>query len=273
MVDQVDQLLELAMCDHWWLPKHTHVVRRPEIEYLFSDQDRNTFNAVVRVQPEVDFGPLIGEVVAAHPGKHSEWRIGAPSYSVALEAAVLASGYRPRHVSDAWSIDSGAPRPSLPDGIRIERVEYMAGLRDMSRLMTMCFGGSERNDGELRDDLVGCVGPEARCRRFVAFDSRSGEPLSTGALNLYPALGLGFLWGGCTNESARGRGIYSALVTARMNEARAEGIERLAVYAIRDTSGPIVKAQGFRKHGEFRSWVRVQSDVPRRSGRPRGECS
>ena len=72
-------------------------------------------------------------------------------------------------------------------------------------------------------------------------------PLSTGGVNLFPKLGLAFMWAGCTVPEARGRGIYSALVTERMRHAKARGIAHLGLYAMRDTSGPIVQAQGFEK--------------------------
>ena len=94
-----------------------------------------------------------------------------------------------------------------------------------------------------------CTGAYARCLRFVAYDKKDRQPLSTGGVNLFPKLGLAFMWAGCTIPEARGRGIYSALVTERMRYARSHGIQHLGLYAMRDTSGPIVQAQGFEKHG------------------------
>jgi GNAT superfamily N-acetyltransferase len=256
MVDEIDRVFEAARCDHWWLPDHTRVVCRPEIEYLHSVRNRHTFNMVLRVDPELgDYVALVEEVAAAHRGRCSEWSLSAPSLSSSVEAAILGGGYSLAGIADAWSIDVDTARPPLPEDIRIERVEDLIRMRDMSAVMGACFGdGHVRGDAELEEDLSTSVGPDARCQRFVAYDAETGEALSAGAVNLFPDLKLAFMWGGCTIESARGRGIYSALVTARMGRARALGAERLGLYALRETSGPIIRAQGFTQHGPAHFW-------------------
>ena len=263
MADDVDRKLEAAMCDYWWLPDHAHAVSRPEIEYLVSPQDRKTLNTVIRVHPGLDdYGPLVREVMTAHRGRGSSWRIGAPSHSPRLAATVLGAGYEIEHPADAWSIDVSARRPAMPDHIRIERVEDLDGVRHLSQIMSAAFRSEPMSDTQLEEELVGSVGPDARCRRFVAYDAHNGDPLATGCLNLYPALGLGFMWGGSTVAWARGRGVYSALVTTRMKMAQSLGIQRLGLYARRNTSGLIVQAQGFEKHGLYFSWIRASTPAP-----------
>ena len=52
------------------------------------------------------------------------------------------------------------------------------------------------------------------------------------------------LWGGATLPAYRRRGIYRALVAARVNEARARGF-RFATVDARETSRPILSLLGF----------------------------
>ena len=117
-----------------------------------------------------------------------------------------------------------------------------------------------KTQGEYETELEMCTGPKARCLRFVAYDKRSMQLLPTGGVNLFPNLELAFMWAGCTVPEARGRGIYSALVTERMCHAQSHGIQHLGLYAMRDTSGPIVAAPGFGKHGPVYFFERKAQD-------------
>ncbi len=108
----------------------------------------------------------------------------------------------------------------------------------------------------LADKLAGCTGPGARTHRFLVVDRATGQALSSGGMNHYPQLGVGFLWAGCTVPQGRLRGCYSALVQARLERARVLGLTVVGVYARVDTSAPIVEAQGFERYGRLDSWAR-----------------
>ncbi|MBM75175.1 MAG: hypothetical protein CMK59_07225 [Proteobacteria bacterium] len=256
MSDDVDLLFERAMCDHWWLGDSATIVKRAEIEYLKSDQDNRLFNAVLRVSPQhKNPQQLVEEVMLAHQGKGSEWRIGAPSYTPLLEKAVLQSGYTVDGFADAWTIDVNASRPPAPEDIVVRKVDNLQQMRDMDMIMCTSFPKSKsKEDAELEKELRMCTGKHARCLRFVAYNKNTQEPLSTGGLNLYPHLAFGFMWGGCTAPHARGRGVYSAVVTSRMKQAKIYGLKNIGLYAMRTTSGPIVEAQRFTKHGPIFFW-------------------
>ena len=252
----MDQTFEKAMCDHWWVQDNAQVVKNSQYEYLKSAKDHRLYNAVIRVSPQLDhYQKLVNEVMKAHQGKGSEWRIGAPSYTKQLENTVLEAGYTVDGVADAWSIDVNAKRPPCPDDIIVCRVESLQDLRDMDTVACQAFSKIKpKSDKELTKELSMCTRTPPRCLRFVAYDKQTRVPLASGGLNIYPTLSLGFMWAGCTVAHARGRGIYSAVVTERMKYAKAQGIDRIGLYAMRDTSGPIVEAQGFDKHGPIFFW-------------------
>ena len=119
-----------------------------------------------------------------------------------------------------------------------------------------CFDRYKLHSEEvLKRNLAQTIDPQARCQRFVAYDRKTGEPLATSNINFFHKLGLGFMWGGSTVPEARGRGVYTALVTARMQVARSLGIQRIGLYALRETSAPIIEKQGFEKHGSMEFWI------------------
>ena len=259
MWTKIDVAFEHAMCDHWWIQDNAQIVRTKDYEYLKSPKDHRLFNAVIRVSPSFQNHPqLIEEVAQAHKHKGSEWRIGAPSHTPELEKAVLNAGYIVDGMADAWSIDVDASRPPLPSDIVVECVTHIQQMHDWMTVNHQSFSSKAQPDNEkdLEQDLAMCTGENTRTLRFVAYDKHTREPLSSGGINLYPALSLGFMWAGCTVPHARGRGIYSAVVTARLLHARTLGIQRVGLYAMRDTSGPIVQSQGFAKHAPVYFWGR-----------------
>ena len=259
MSSSIDTLFERAMCDHWWIQDNAVVVKRADLEYLKSEDDHRLYNAVVRVSSSIGhYGAIVEEIMSAHRGKGSEWRIGAPSYSRALESAVMSAGYTSDGMADAWTIDVDTHRPAQPDSIIVERVDSLQKIRDMDSVMSASFESARhtKSDVDYLKELEMCTGERARCLRFIAYDKKNREPISTGGLNFYPQLSLAFMWGGCTVSHARGRGVYSALVTTRMRYAQRRGMHKLGLYAMRNTSGPIVKAQGFEKHGPIYFWGR-----------------
>lgn len=77
---------------------------------------------------------------------------------------------------------------------------------------------------------------------FVAYVENM--PASAGWTYYYPGHFAG-LWGGSTLETARGRGLYTALLSARVREARERGVAFLTIDA-GPMSRPIVERYGFR---------------------------
>jgi N-acetylglutamate synthase-like GNAT family acetyltransferase len=84
-------------------------------------------------------------------------------------------------------------------------------------------------------------------------------PVATGGMTVFGDLGFGYLWSGCTLLQTRGRGAYSAVLAARIERARELGLCHVGLYAITDTSAPIVARQGFKRVGTMTYWERPVS--------------
>lgn len=77
-----------------------------------------------------------------------------------------------------------------------------------------------------------------------------GRPVSSAWMYVLPGSRFGSMWGGSTLPAYRGRGIYTALVAARVQEARRRGLRFLTIDA-GPMSRPIVEKLGFR----FITWT------------------
>lgn len=81
-----------------------------------------------------------------------------------------------------------------------------------------------------------------------------GVDVATSHVLLAP--GSGYLMGGAVLPSARGRGVYRAMVDFRLGLLRERGIDLCTVLAVKETSAPILPKLGFEVVGEFQDYLR-----------------
>lgn len=248
--------LERSTWDLFWLPDGVTVLDRPELLALRTPRPLRYLNAVYRTRADAARLPeLVREVDAFHQGVDSRWAVVDTVDTSALEAQLSAHGYTPGHAHHARviAVDRFTPRPG--SAVIVRQVTDERGLRDCWRVSEAAFEqDGNYTDADVPAELAECTGAGARVQRFVAY---LGEvPVSSGGINLYPELGIGFLWAGGTVPAARGRGAYSALVAARAACAAARGIELIGLYARVESSSPIVGAQGFANVGRMSYWER-----------------
>jgi ribosomal protein S18 acetylase RimI-like enzyme len=92
-----------------------------------------------------------------------------------------------------------------------------------------------------------------------------GVPVSAGRLELPEGRAFASIWGAGTSPEFRGRGIYRAMVAARVELARHRGYRFLTVDA-RETSRPILERLGFRPLSTTVGWVLQPSAGPSSGG-------
>lgn len=263
-----DDVLEETQWDYFWVPGDVKVTDRPELLYFSCPRDVPILNTVTRTRADAEALPgLIDEVSRAHRNIRSRWLVRDLPASAPLQQALAAAGYAPtvRTFASAIGVKEYAPR--VVADIVVRQVLDLNALRDCVAVIGKAFSVDRSfTDEELSRDLENCTGPSPRVQRFVAYDARSNKPLSSGGMTLFPALGFALLWGGGTVPEARGRGAYTAVLAARVERARELGFDYVGLYAIEDTSAPIVLRQGFKRHGTMTYWGRG----PLRAQRPPG---
>ena len=252
-----DQLLERTQWDTFWVPADTTIVDRPELLCTAHPRDSPTLNVVNRLRcPDASLGGLLAEVMALHAGRRSRLPVNPQNRRPALRAALQDAGYTLVHAHDGYTIAADTPRRPDRAGLVVRRVDGLDRLRDAISVSNRAFGRDERpGPDELVAQVAVCAAPSGRVHRFVAY-AADGAPLASAGMTLFAELGFAFFWGGGTVPSGRGRGAYSALVTARLRQAQQRGIAAAGLYARLETSAPIVAAQGFRRHGRMDFWER-----------------
>ncbi|GAA4695338.1 GNAT family N-acetyltransferase [Nocardioides nanhaiensis] len=143
--------------------------------------------------------------------------------------------------------------PAPPEGVELRWVDDVERLREADAVGAAVFGDDplpsetlERHAAvAVRDLRVG------RAARVVAY--ADGEPVGTsGVTSRGSAAGL---WGGSVVEHARGRGIYRAMLEARLAWAAGHGMRLALVKGRVETSGPILRRSGFAEFGQERAWL------------------
>ncbi len=166
---------------------------------------------------------------------------------------LAARGGQPDETLDVLALDLSDGLPDLPGaGVEIRWQTDLDVVRDSQDVAMEVFGGSmppedrlramaEQGAREVETGLGGSV---------VAYVD--GRAVGTGGLAM--ADGVARLWGGSVREEFRRRGIYGALLGARLRYAVERGAHLALVKGRVETSGPILRRVGFTAYGQERSY-------------------
>jgi GNAT superfamily N-acetyltransferase len=152
---------------------------------------------------------------------------------------------------DVLALDLRDGAPALPAPARDVELRWATDpttARDGSAVGVAVFGGSvppqERLVVNASRDSVSV--PAGEGGMIVAYTG--GLPVGTGGVTMVDDVAR--LWGGAVLESARGQGVYRAVLAARLAYGAAHGATMALVKGRVETSGPILRRAGFTVHGQ-----------------------
>ena len=90
---------------------------------------------------------------------------------------------------------------------------------------------------------------------YVAYEKEENKPVAFGFISYVPNTKCAVLNGAATLPKFRKRGIYSAMLKKRYEQAKGDGIEHLIIQAKEATSAPIATKNGFEKVCELPVYV------------------
>lgn len=254
-----DVLLERSQWDFFWLPSDCTVVDRPELMYAVSPRDWMTANVITRIRSDRP-GPLLDEVLAAHAGRATRVLVCPQNRSPALVQALEERGFvvGGEFLGFSLAVD-GLELPRAVPRVEVRPVTDREDLHAWLDVAAIAFGSwPERGPHEDEFDLKQLQGQDARVHRFVAW--RGEQPVGAAGMTSHPALSFGFLWAGGVVPEARGLGVYTTLLAARLRRAKARGLARVGLYGKLDTSAPILRAKGFEVAGPMTYYEREPRD-------------
>ena len=169
-----------------------------------------------------------------------EWKVYGHDRPADLVARLVARGFVTEPVDDIMVLDVAAAPPRLlaPPPADVRRLTDPARLADVQAVMESVWG---QDFSWVHDRLGRAMAIPGYLSVYVAYVDEM--PACAGWIYFDKGHFAG-LWGGSTLEAYRGRGLYTALLAARVQEARARGVPYLTIDA-GEMSRPIVARHGF----------------------------
>lgn len=190
-----------------------------------------------------DLDAAIAEQVAFFRplGQPFSWKVCAHDQPPELEPHLVLHGFAPGDSDPVMALDLRETPPALlaPVAADVRRIERREQLESVIAIMERVWGGDfgwmRRRLGD-HLDIPGYLG------MHVAY--ADGQPACAGWVYFYPGSQFAGLFGGSTLPEHRKRGLYTAVLAARVQEAIRRGYRFLTIEASA-MSRPIVAAHGF----------------------------
>jgi GNAT superfamily N-acetyltransferase len=172
-------------------------------------------------------------------GQSFEWKAFAYDEPSDLVQRLEAHGFAVEEPEAVMVLDlqSYTPVETLP----VRRVTTRAELRDVESVRTRVYG----DEGADNLDQLAFELEDYPDRISVYVVSLDGAPAAAGWIRFPPGRAFASLWGGATVPELRNKGLYIALLHARVSEARQRDYRYVTIDA-GAMSRPIVAKRGFR---------------------------
>jgi len=153
---------------------------------------------------------------------------------------------------DVLAVDLRQGPPELLPPVKERWATELATHRDGTQVGVTVFGGSMPPEERLaeeakRDGATVKAGDGGMVVAYV-----DGAPV--GSAGIAMADGVARLWGGAVIESARGQGVYRAVLGARLGYGAGRGATMGLVKGRVNTSAPILRQAGFAVYGQETSY-------------------
>ncbi len=215
------------------LPGVVRFVRpRPGMSFvLYSDLDKATADAAIEAQ-------------LAYFRAHDlrlEWKVYGHDRPADLAQRLVARGFTPEDEDAIMVLDVAHAPPALlaEPAADVRRLTDPAQLADVVEVMTAVW---EEDFTWVHQRLGGHMAIPGYLSVYVAYVEE--RPAAAG-WTYFSQGSFASLWAGSTRPEYRRRGLYTALLAARVREAHARGVPYLTIDAGR-MSRPIVERHGFR---------------------------
>lgn len=217
---------------------HPHVIRyiseAGDLHFiLYSQLEGANVDAVI-AEEQAYFGPL-GEV---------EWKVYAHDRPADLRGRLGTHGFAIGEPEAIMVLDlKEAPPwdpPHLGTDATVRQLESASQLADVQRIEEAVW---EEDFSWMAETLAADFAVPDYLSVYVAYVD--GQPACAGWIVFHPNSQFASLWGGSTVLEHRGKGLYTALLATRVQEAAARGYRFLTIDAS-PMSQPIAARRGFR---------------------------
>lgn len=227
---------------------------RPGVWYTRHPIPLPQLNVIRRSRaPLAQVPALIAELREAHQGSNSRWSV--QGRRPGLERLLEAAGYAPFSDTHLMAAEVSA-LPVRPADARVRPARRTEDLLAWAAVYTLT-----RRISRFPEDRPWHLLLSEPCVHRVMIVEEEGRVVAAGALQVCAATRAGLLWGAGTLEHARDRGVYRALLDARLNEARRLGLRWVGAFARPESTGLVFSRMGFETGPRVMEWER-QADAP-----------
>jgi GNAT superfamily N-acetyltransferase len=179
------------------------------------------------------------------------WTVGPASWPPGLDDALISAGAGVDSTVDICARDLTGGLPGTPEGAAAKAavsVRHVSSREDVAAFqqVTAAAWGYPPPSSPSQDDVERAF---ANLRRGYVLGCWQGRPVGVGGYTL--AADVARFWGAAVVPAARGRGVYRAMVRARMADAAEQGATLALVHA-RPSSSAVLQRVGFTVHGQQR---------------------
>ncbi len=207
--------------------------------------------------PAEDLERFWDEITRHYPGELPRFTVG-PRETPGLDRWLQSHGYHREMSETVLVLNREAFHHVGPASDFVHEVADVDDLRQVLALDHLVF----------RDPIPGPNGLARELARLGShrrlFCIRSDEGIAKAAGGLTHFSGWSLLWGGETHPAFRRKGLYHAVLAARMDVIKRTNATFAAVYANNETSMPILRKVGFEPIGTIEVWKPADA----RSGLP-----
>lgn len=217
----------------------TRVIERPGWLQIITPslKDGGMNEVLLAVLDEADVERVIDETAAQYAGIRYRWSLGPDCRPLDLDARLARRGFRREDIRVMVAPTALSVEPP-PPGVRVVKVGA-AELSAYSAVVAAGWGMAVEPVHAFHQAIL-----RDHAHRFSFHLAYDGDVPAGAAGACFLARSV-FLQGAVVLPRHRGRGLYRALVAARLTEARARGSSLATSHARSHTSAPIAARMGF----------------------------
>ncbi len=251
-----DEQVAAASAAWIWVPDNAETVETEEYLLVRFPEWADADLVLLRFEPTRPVADVLAEVLAhatltGRPELAFWVKLGAPDV---LEPMLVQIGGRLEETVDVLAVDLADAMPDVGAGdVDVRWISDVETLRASYTVLAEVFGGAVPPDDRLQLEAWQTAADHEGGHGGGVVAFLDGVPVGTGGVTL--ADGVVRLWSWSVLEAARGRGVYRAMLAARLRYGVERGASMGLVKGRVETSGPILRRAGFVAHGQERCYA------------------
>jgi GNAT superfamily N-acetyltransferase len=204
---------------------------------------------------EANVDEVIQRVIERYQQEHKSfcWLVGPTSRPADLGDYLHAAGFRQEMAAVGMVLRNLSHAITVNPAVRVEQVS-LADLDAKRSMLAEAYGhGMSEEAITLGLRFAEAYGERATC--YLAYLQDHDEPVASSLALLDVERQCVLLRGGAVLEAYRGKGIYTAMVAKRLDDARAMGAASAIIQADKQTSAPICAKLGFEAVCSFHGYI------------------